>query len=329
MKADVKDYVQSCSICLKAKPDRARYPGLLEPLPVPNQAWQMISLDFIEGLPQSGRFNCILVVVDKFSKYSHFLPLSHPFSAQQVATVYIDQIYRLHGLPDSILSDRDPIFTSRFWKELFHQTGTKLRMSTPYHPATDGQTERVNQCLETFLRCFVHACPKKWSSWLALEEYWYNTSWHSSHGKSPFYVLYGHEPRHWGIESAAATPVTDLNVWLSERREMETLIRQHLLRAQACMKHQADKNRSERSFNIGDLVYVKLQPYIHSSVAKRACHKLSFKYFGPFPVLARFGQVAYKLLLPETSQIHPVFHVSAAQGSKTTRSGISLLACIH
>lgn len=280
------------------------------PLPVPVRAWQMVSMDFIEGLPQSGRYNCILVVVDKFSKYSHFSPLAHPFSASQVASTYIDQVYRLHGLPDSIISDRDPVFTSRFWQELFRRSNTTLRMSTPYHPATDGQTERVNQYLETFLRCFVHSCPKKWSSWLALAEYWFNTSWHSAHGKSPFFVLYGHDPRHWGIEAASASPVTDLNTWLSERVEMTALIRQHLLRAQMRMKHQADKGRSERILAVGDSVYIKLQPYVQSSVARRACHKLSFRYFGPFLIQERVGQVAYRVALPETSQIHPVFHIS-------------------
>lgn len=183
-------------------------------------------------------------------------------------------------------------------------------MSTAYHPQTDGQTERVNQCLETFLRCFVHSCPRKWSSWLALAEFWYNTTWHSALGKSPFRVLYGHEPRHWGIEAATATPVTDLNIWLTERQEMTDLIRLHLLRARDRMKLQADKGRSERSFALGDAVYIKLQPYVQSSVARRACHKLSFRYFGPFTITKRIGQVAYRVALPETSTIHPVFHVS-------------------
>lgn len=236
MKIMVTEYVQACPTCLQAKPDRSCYPCFLEPLHVPTQAWQMVSLDFVEGLPQSGRYNCILVVVDKLFKYSHFIPLSHPFSAVQVATAYVDQVYKLHSMAESLVSDRDPVFTSRFWQELFRQTGTTLRMSMPYHPETDGQTERVNQCMGTFLRCFVHSCPKKWSSWLPLAEYWYNTTWHRALRKSPFHVLYGHEPRHWGIEAVSAMSVSDLNIWISERKEMTELIRMHLLRARDRMK---------------------------------------------------------------------------------------------
>lgn len=166
MKSDVKQFVASCSVCVQAKPDRARYPGLLAPLPVPTESWQVISMDFIEGLPRSGTANCLLVVVDRFSKFAHFVPLLHPFSAQQVAQSFLDNIYRLHGLPTHIISDRDRIFTSAFWRELFRLTQTTLSMSSAYHPQTDGQTERVNQCLETF-----HSCPRQWLKWVPLAEF--------------------------------------------------------------------------------------------------------------------------------------------------------------
>jgi transposase InsO family protein len=139
-------------------------------------AWQSISMDFIDGLPLSKGKNCILVIVDRFSKYSHFVPLAHPFTAQSVAKLFLHNIYRLHGLPASIISDRDKVFTSRFWRELFRLAGVSLKMSSAYHPQTDGQTERVNQCLETFLRCFISASPTKWTDWICLAEFWYNTS---------------------------------------------------------------------------------------------------------------------------------------------------------
>lgn len=189
MKKHIQLFVGACTVCKQAKVEHVKYPGLLQPLPVPEQAWQMISLDFIKGLPRSAMFNSIMVVVDKFSKYAHFVPLAHPFTAFQVAQVFINNIFKLHSLPQSIISDRDRIFTSTLWRELFRLVNTQLRMSSAYHPQTDGQTERVNQCLETYLRCFVHACPSKWSDWLALAEFWYNTSYHTTLQKSPFEVL--------------------------------------------------------------------------------------------------------------------------------------------
>jgi transposase InsO family protein len=162
MKKDIHAYVQTCNICQQAKPDRTSYPGLLAPLPVPPHAWHSISMDFIEGLPKSGTMDCILVVVDRFSKYGHFLAMAHPFSAAKVAKLFLDNVYKLHGMPDNIVSDRDRVFTSLFWQQLFTLSGTQLCMSSAYHPQSDGQTERVNQCIETYLRCFVHACPSKW-----------------------------------------------------------------------------------------------------------------------------------------------------------------------
>jgi hypothetical protein len=119
LKTVVKNYVVACTDCLQSKPDRAKYLGLLAPLPVPSESWQMISMDFIEGLPRSNAANCIMVVVDRFSKFAHFVPLLHPFSAQQVAQSFLDNMYRLHGMPTHIVSDRDRIFTSTFWRELF------------------------------------------------------------------------------------------------------------------------------------------------------------------------------------------------------------------
>jgi hypothetical protein len=144
------------------------------------------------------------VVVDKFTRYGHFIPLSHPFNASSVVGVFLSEVYRLHGMPASIISDRDPIFTSKFWQSLFTLASIELRLSSSYHPQTDDRTERVNQCLETYLRCFVHSCPRKWKMWLPNVEFWYNCSFHSSLYRSPFEVLYGRSPRVLGLQPQPA-----------------------------------------------------------------------------------------------------------------------------
>jgi len=166
LKASVTAYVQACSVCQQAKSEHVKTPGLLQPLEVPSLPWTTVSMDFIEGLPKSGGYDVILVIVDKFTKYGHFVPLAHPYTALQVAQLYFHNIYKLHGLPEAIISDRDRVFTSHVWQELFKLSDTKLLMSSSYHPQTDGQTERLNQCLEAFLRCSVHSCPRQWHKWI-------------------------------------------------------------------------------------------------------------------------------------------------------------------
>jgi hypothetical protein len=175
-------------------------------------------------------------------------------------------------------------------------------MSSSYHPQIDGQSERVNQCLETFLQCFVHSCPKKWKDWLSTVEFWYNTSFHSALNQSPLEALYDRRSRLLGIDPPPAAE-GKLADWLQERSAMTELIRQHLVPAQDRMKKQADKNRTECEFAVRAMVYLKLQSYVQSSVLPRANLKLSFKYFGPFKVLERTGNVDH-------SAIHPVIHVS-------------------
>jgi transposase InsO family protein len=122
----------------------------------------------------------ILVVVDRLSKYVHFISVAHPYSATKIAQIFIANIFKLHGMPSSIVSDRDPVFTSLFWKELFKLHGTELKFSSSYHPQTDGQTEIVNKCVEHYLRCFSGDKPKEWLRWLPLAEWWYNTNIHAS-----------------------------------------------------------------------------------------------------------------------------------------------------
>jgi hypothetical protein len=142
--------------------------------------WGDISMDFIVGLPKLGNKSIIMVVIDCLSKYAHFCALQHPFIAAIVDQIFMDNIFKLHGMPNSIFFDRDPTFTSNFWQELFKLQGTQLHLNTTYHPHMDGQTKVVNKCLETYLRCFASKRKNWWAQWLPLVEWWYNTTYHTT-----------------------------------------------------------------------------------------------------------------------------------------------------
>lgn len=311
MTVEVQRYIRNCSVCQKSKYDLAAQPGLLQPLPIPNGVWESVSMDFIEGLPPSSSKHCILVVVDRLSKNAHFLSLSHPYTAADVAQLYLDNIFKLHGMPQNIVSDRDPTFLSDVWKEMFRVHGVDLRFSTAYHPQTDGQTEATNKTLETYLRCMTSDAPHTWAKWLPLAEWWYNTTYRSATGTTPYEVIFGqppplHLPYLPGESSSVAVDRS-----LQKREEMVSVLKFHLSRAQNRMKQSADSHRSAREFKVGDFVYLKLQPYRqHSLKNRRIPHKLSPRFYGPFKIDDRVGNVAYKLDLPPAAAIHNVFHVS-------------------
>jgi len=310
MHKQVKDYVRTCPVCQKNKAEHLPYPGLLEQLPVADMAWTHISMDFVEGLPKSNDKDVILVVVDRFTKYAHFLSLSHPFTVQDVINLFIDNVFKLHGPPAVIVTDRDRIFTSNLWQALFKSMDIKLHLSSAYHPETDGQTERVNQCLENYLRCMCFATPKKWHSWLSLAEWWYNSSYHTSLNMTPFQALYGFPPPMVAevvLPDCADDKAKEI---LQNRQLAQQVIKDNLKKAQSRIKAQADKHRSERVLEVGDMVYLKIQPYRHTSLSLHRSLKLHSKFYGPFRVLEKIGKVAYKLLLPNGCLLHPVFHVS-------------------
>ncbi|GAB9477757.1 Transposon Tf2-6 polyprotein, partial [Globisporangium polare] len=190
----VRKWVRTCEICQRVKPAQSSQ-APLRPLPIARDAWKSVSMDFVFGLPRDalGRTG-VVVFVDRFSKMVHLAPVSTSITAEQTAVIFLDVVFRLHGLPESIVSDRDPRFTSAFWTKLFDLLGSRLLMSTAAHPETDGQTERVNRVLEDVLRSYATSY-SSWSEFLPLAEFALNNAVHSSSGLTPFYVNHARHPR--------------------------------------------------------------------------------------------------------------------------------------
>ena len=194
MKQAVQDFVHASATCQRYKSEHLHPAGLLLPLPVPQGVWTDIALDFVEALPRIKGKSVILMVVDRFSKYCHFIPLAHPYSTESVAQAFFADVVRLHGIPQSMVSDRDPVFTSAFWKELMRLVGTKPHMSTAFHPQSDGQSEAANRVIIMYLRCLTGDRPKQWLRWLLWAEFVFNTAYQSSLHNTPFRVVYGRDP---------------------------------------------------------------------------------------------------------------------------------------
>lgn len=188
--------------------------------------------------------------------------------------------------------------------------GTALKMSSSYHPETDGQTGVINRCLESYLRCFAAEQPKSWSYWIPWAEYWYNTTYHVSIGKSPFEVVYGRQPPKLLRFLSNETKVAAVALELKDRDEALNQLKLHLLKAQQQMQSYANKKRRDLKFEVGEWVFLKLRPHRQQSVVKRINQKLAARFYGPFQIIEKIGAVAYKLQLPDQSKIHPVFHVS-------------------
>ncbi|WVZ23294.1 hypothetical protein V8G54_001838 [Vigna mungo] len=266
------------------------------------KAFEDLSLDFIIGLPPYKGFTTILVVVDRFSKGAHFGMPPRSFTASNVAQLFVDIICQHHGLPYNLISDRDPIFLSHFWQELFRLSGTKLRMSTVYHPQTDGQTEVTNKVLQQYLRCFVHHKPSLWGKFLSWVEWSFNTSVNALTGFTLFEVMFGRKPPLMPPFLPEETSNAAVQHEISARAEILQKLACNLQKAQA--------------FEVDDWVYIRLRPRRQSFVTGTTYRKLTKRFFGPFKITRKIGEVAYEVDLPPTAKIHNVFHVNILRPHK-------------
>jgi hypothetical protein len=281
LKEDVMRHIKECTTCQVNKDEHTHPTGLLQPLPIPEHKWESISMDFITGFPKAQGKDCIFVVVDRLTKFAHFFAIATDYSATQVADLFFREVFRLHGLPKTIVSDRDNRFMSTFWQELFRLVGTALTPSTSYHPQTDGQTEIVNKWVEGYLRNYVSGQQKAWVKWLHLGEYCYNTTHHMSIGMPPFRALYSYDPLSFVEIVFGDNRAPMVQDWIQQSQDILRELKDHLQRAQNQQKVQADKHRVERTFEVGDLVYLRLQPYRQASIKRSGTEKLQPRFFGP------------------------------------------------
>ncbi|KAI3679919.1 hypothetical protein L2E82_50899 [Cichorium intybus] len=282
MKREVAWFVERCMTCRKVKAEHQRPHGKLQPLEIPEWKWKHITMDFIMKLPRTPRhMDTIWVIVDRLTKSAHFFPIQETYSAKELAKVFIDEIISRHGIPVSVISDRDVRFTSRFWKKFHEELGTRLHFSTAYHPQTDGQSERTIQTLEDMLRACVIDFGGSWDSHLPLAEFSYNNSYHASIGRAPFEMLYGRKcrtPICWGEVGQQVLGSTEV---VLKTTELIQKVRERLLTAQSRQKSYVDRRRSDLEFQVGDYVLLKVSPW-KGVIRFRKRGKLGPRYIGPY-----------------------------------------------
>jgi hypothetical protein len=308
---DIELYCRTCKECQQTKTINQLKNGLLRPLPIPQRKFDDISMDFITHLPltTSGN-NVILVIVDRLTKFARFIPLAAKHAhdlpaAENTAEAVFMYWCRIFDIPLTIVSDRDPQFTSKFWTSLFEKYGTQLKHSTAYHPQTDGQTERTNRTLEEILRSYLSPTQTDWDNWLPSAEIAYNNTYHSSTQQTPHELVYNQHRRSMADFIALANNTPNKAITTADKRIEDA--KRCIERAQKRQIREANKHRRDIKYNVGDLVFISTE---HLNPKGSTSNKLMYKYIGPYRIIRRISDVTYEIQLPKSSKLHPVFYVN-------------------
>jgi hypothetical protein len=310
MTRTVRSYVATCATCQRTKASTQPTPGLLRPHDIPSRPWSHVSLDLITDLPKSTApdgqtYDSIATFVDLLTKQAFFARTNKTISATQFAHLFIDTVISKRGLPSVIVSDRDPRITSDFWQILFNSLGSRLNMSTAHHPQTDGQTEVTHRTIEQILRAYVSPMHDDWSTWLPMAEFAYNNAVHTATRQTPFFANFGYHPT---IPSSHLSPSDpDAARYLDALRDAQASIARELEFAKAQAAEFANRHRRPLTFSVGDRVRLSTE---FITLADYPSSKLRPRYLGPFTVTAVVSPVSYRLALPTSMKLHPVFHVS-------------------
>jgi hypothetical protein len=293
--------------------------GQLKSLPIPKGAWKSIALDFIVKLPLSKdpltgvKYDSILVITDRLTKYGYFIPYLEASDAEALAYTFLRVVIAHHGLPEEIISDRDKLFTSKFWRSLMALLGANHKLSTAFHPQTDGPTERLNQTLEQYLRSYVNHQQDNWVHILPLAQFAYNSAMAEATKVSPFFANFGYQPEAYRQPRPDPVRAEQATILVEQIKSFHDQLATDIQFLNERSAAYANTKRSmEPAFTEGDKVYL-LRKHIKTT---RPSTKLDFKKLGPFRILEKVSSVNYRLQLPKESRLHPVFHVSLLEPAR-------------
>ncbi|QRW01036.1 Transposon Tf2-1 polyprotein [Ceratobasidium sp. AG-Ba] len=313
MAKQVEQFVNTCDVCQKTKPKRHGKIGYLQPIPIPEQPFEVITLDFIMDLPESQGYNAILVIVDKLTQYAHFIACTTKINEVETAALFREHIWSQYGLPRQIISDRDARWTGAFWDHLTTILGIKRALTTAHHPQADGQTEVMNQTLEIMLRSYVDDTKANWKELLPALAFSYNTSIHSATKQTPAFLLRGFEPLrplHLLAQTSERIPRIESELAESFSEEMQAArnkAKNAIRIAQTYQEKSYNKGQNFVQFHEGDQVLINLKTL---ELQKGKGRKLNQVYDGPFEVMEQISPVTYRLRLPEEYSMHPVINIA-------------------